>query len=111
MVSSRGRKEFDRFVLGSIAENLLFQSHLPVIFLTHQHEPLKHISQNNILFSTDFSNHSEKAFEITLPISTIATDNVVIPDNYISSQETWAREELEKWVDKVKTIGIYATSF
>jgi nucleotide-binding universal stress UspA family protein len=127
IVSSRGRKGFDRFILGSIAENLLFQSPLPIIYLTHQHPPISPVTQNTVLLPTDFSAHSQKVFEnflpaakqggeeillyhaVGLPVSGLG-ENAMISDNYFSDQEKWAKVELEKWIELAKSKGVTAHS-
>ena len=105
LVSSRGRKGVDRFIFGSFAENLLFQSPLPIIFLTHNHVPILQSTQNKILFPTDFSTHSEKAFVKVLLIAKQCNAKVVLyhgVTNPISS----ANDEFLKWINLAKAAGV-----
>ena len=62
-VSSHGRSGLPRFVLGSFSENLLRHSSRPILFLTHDRPAYKHDDAvTRILFPTDFSDLSRKAY-------------------------------------------------
>ena len=67
VVSSRGRHGTGRVLLGSFAESLLLHSRLPVLFLTHsQRAPRKGHDPGKVLFPTDLSDFSRKAFDLFL---------------------------------------------
>ena len=127
LVSSRGRKGFDRFVFGSIAENLLLLSPIPVIFLTHLHEATTLSTRNAILFPTDLSDHSKKVFghllssakkfhaEIAiyhgncLQTATAETETMSLPDDYLTENEDRTKRELEKLVVAATEAGVKAS--
>lgn len=60
VVSSHGRKGASRFFLGSFAETLVLRSQIPVLVVNPKSEATQKIKQ--ILFPTDFSKPSEKAY-------------------------------------------------
>ncbi|MCW9708361.1 universal stress protein [Fodinibius salsisoli] len=59
VMTTHGRTGFSRFFLGSVAEKVLRMAHLPVLVVNKQRE-LTNI--DHILLTTDFSDHSKKAF-------------------------------------------------
>lgn len=67
VVGSHGRQGIQRFILGSFAESLLLQSEVPVCVIgphtTHMHGP------KNILFPTEFGEHSKDNFRHTLELA------------------------------------------
>ena len=65
VVSSHGRSGPGRLVLGSFAESLLATSPVPVLFLCEgTDQPAQH--SGKILFPTDFSEPSKRAFDLFL---------------------------------------------
>lgn len=59
VMSTHGRTGFSRFFLGSVAEKVLRTTHLPVLIVNQEREIT---DLNHILLTTDFSDHSKKAF-------------------------------------------------
>lgn len=64
LVGSHGREGMKRFFLGSFAESLLMQSEVPVCIVGSQIQQLAPIK--NILFPTDFGEHSKQNFRHVL---------------------------------------------
>lgn len=64
VVSSHGRKGFSRWLLGSFAETLALYSDIPLLILRPGQSKIPDYKQ--ILFPTDFSDASRKAFEQVL---------------------------------------------
>ncbi len=119
IVSSRGRKGFDRFILGSFAESLMLHSECPLYFLTHQNGTPTEQRMNKVLFSTDFSKHSEQAFDTLLEhvkflnseviiynAISLPSSSTIIPDDYCSMQEEEAKKLAEKFLEKTKPLGL-----
>jgi len=77
IVSSRGRKGFDRFIFGSFAETLLLKSTKPLYFLTHQIGTLL-AERNKVLFATDFSKNSESAFKVLLEQAKSSSSEIIL---------------------------------
>nr|BFD67044.1 hypothetical protein HAGR004_20660 [Bdellovibrio sp. HAGR004] len=67
VVGSHGRQGIQRFMLGSFAESLLLQSEVPVCVIgphtSHTH------TTKNILFPTEFGEHSKDNFRHTLELA------------------------------------------
>ena len=59
VMSTHGRTGFSRFFLGSVAEKVLRTAHLPVLIVNKEREVT---DVDHILLTTDFSDHSKKAF-------------------------------------------------
>lgn len=59
VMTTHGRTGFSRFFLGSVSEKVLRTSHVPVLIVNEQRE-LSTIDR--IMLTTDFSDHSKKAF-------------------------------------------------
>ena len=133
VVSSRGKSGLGRMLFGSFAETLVLHSKLPVFFLSHPHNKQGEVTVdqdlNRILFSTDFSDSSKKAFEdftsqfsgfgakiilfhnLTLPIQATANLGMIagvgyLPQDFMKDQKTWAENEGKSWVEKAKAAGI-----
>ncbi len=66
VVSSHGRKGLDRYLLGSFAESLVLQSPIPVLVVNPNSKAKSVPRLKNILFPTDFSEGSYKAFARTV---------------------------------------------
>jgi len=75
-VNSHGRKGIPRFFLGSFAETLMMYSNIPV-FVTN---PKSKFSKNfsPILFPTDFSAASKKAFGKTIGLAKILSSDIIL---------------------------------
>lgn len=66
VLSTHGRTGFSRFFLGSVSEKVLRMSHVPVLIVNQERELS---SLNNIMVTTDFSDHSKEAFPIAKEIA------------------------------------------
>lgn len=66
ILSTHGRTGFSRFFLGSVSEKVLRMSNVPVMVVNQERE-LSDL--NNILVTTDFSDHSKEAFPIAKEIA------------------------------------------
>lgn len=128
IVSSHGRKGFNRLVFGSFAENLLHQANCPVLFLTHlaatdESKP----TQKAVLFPTDFSENSKLAFREFLSLARRLEFEVVLyhsitlpsiispgwstpgfPSSYFSEQEKWAKQEAKVLLDMARVQAVQA---
>ncbi|MGE9744211.1 universal stress protein [Bdellovibrio bacteriovorus] len=67
VVGSHGREGFQRFILGSFAESLLLQSEVPVCVVGAH--TTKTRSPKNILFPTEFGEHSKDNFRHVLELA------------------------------------------
>lgn len=66
VMSTHGRTGFSRFFLGSVSEKVLRTSRVPVLIVNKERE-LTDI--NHIMLTTDFSDHSKKAFSFASDIA------------------------------------------
>lgn len=119
IVSSRGRKGFDRFVFGSFAETLLLKSTRPLYFLTHQLGTLMAERGNKVLFATDFSKNSESVFKVFLKQAKASNSEIILyyaitlppsliiaPDDFCNHEEESAKSEAQEWMKKANSEGI-----
>ncbi|WP_374073354.1 universal stress protein [Bdellovibrio bacteriovorus] len=67
VVGSHGRQGFQRFILGSFAESLLLQSEVPVCVVGSHATKTK--TTKNILFPTEFGEHSKENFRHVLNLA------------------------------------------
>ncbi|MNK07809.1 universal stress protein UspE [compost metagenome] len=67
LVGSHGRKGFQRFILGSFAESLLMTSEVPVMVISSHANKTSGIK--NILFPTEFGEHSKDNFRHVLKLA------------------------------------------
>lgn len=67
VVGSHGRAGFQRFILGSFAESLLLQSEVPVCVVGAH--TVKTRTPKNILFPTEFGEHSKENFRHVLELA------------------------------------------
>lgn len=67
VVGSHGREGFQRFMLGSFAESLLLQSEVPVCVVGAH--TTKTSAPKNILFPTEFGEHSKDNFRYVMQIA------------------------------------------
>lgn len=67
VVGSHGRQGFQRFILGSFAESLLLQSEVPVCVVGGHATKIK--TTKNILFPTEFGEHSKDNFRHVLNLA------------------------------------------
>lgn len=65
-MSTHGRTGFSRFFLGSVSEKVLRMANVPVLIVNRERQ-LTDI--NRILLTTDFSEHSKKAFPAAIEIA------------------------------------------
>ncbi len=131
IVSSHGRSGLHRLVLGSFAESLLTHSKHPVLFLTHGEEEKGEkapVFTKKILFPTDFSKFSHKAFRhfldfakifedeiiifhcvgLLIPVMDLAGPVLVMPDSYYADQESGARKAVKPWLEEASKLGVSA---
>lgn len=67
VTGTRAKKGFSRFILGSFAETLLFHSKVGVLLVNPNRKPASSI--HKILFATDFTPASKKAFLGLMPLA------------------------------------------
>jgi len=129
VISSHGRSGVPRLFLGSFAENLVLRSKYPAFFLTHWKAAAPQHPAPRVVFATDFSEYSHKAFlsflaeakrfhfdltvlhSVTLPAEALVPGygaQFVIADDYFTSQVEWAKEEGEKWVKLAESRGVHS---
>lgn len=127
VVSSHGRKGFQRMIFGSFAESLLNTSPLPLLFLNKNPRPAE-ASFENVLWATDFSKACETAFEVFLLQTSQACKQISLfhdvslpmeigsyfaqwefgipsPEDILERQLRWARQQASTWMDKAKREG------
>ena len=66
VMTTHGRTGFSRFFLGSVSEKVLRTSHVPVLIVNENRELT---DLNRIMVTTDFSDHSKKAFPFAKAIA------------------------------------------
>jgi nucleotide-binding universal stress UspA family protein len=66
VMTTHGRTGFSRFFLGSVSEKVLRTSNVPVLIVNEQRELTK---LDRIMLTTDFSDHSKKAFSVAKEIA------------------------------------------
>jgi nucleotide-binding universal stress UspA family protein len=76
VVGSHGRQGFQRFILGSFAESLLMQSEIPVLVVGAQ--STKPTSAKNILFPTEFGDHSKDNFRHVLNLAKMFNSQITL---------------------------------
>ncbi len=69
VVSSHARKGLGRILIGSFAETLVLHSPLPVLVVNPQSKAKSAVKLKRVLFPTDFSDMSKKAFQRTVSLS------------------------------------------
>lgn len=119
IVSSRGRKGFDRFVFGSFAETLLLKSRRPIYFLTHQNGTSLAERGNKVLFATDFSKNSELAFRVLIKQAKASNSEIILyyaitlppsliiaPDDFCNQQELAAKSDAQNWINEANSQGV-----
>lgn len=127
-LSSHGRSGFKRFLFGSFAEAVLREAKVPVLFLSKQS---LRSGSNRVLFPTDFSRESRRAFRSFLPIAsrlhfelTIfhavslpvpaymeAAEGIppaYIPENYFPDKKIWASKQGKAWLERAEQAGVKA---
>lgn len=76
LVGSHGREGMKRFFLGSFAESLILQSEVPVCIIGSQINQLSPV--RNILFPTDFGDHSKDNFRHVMQIARELTAEITL---------------------------------
>ncbi|WII71170.1 universal stress protein [Bdellovibrio sp. 22V] len=76
VVGSHGRQGFQRFILGSFAESLLLQSEVPVCVVGSHAMSTR--STKNILFPTEFGEHSKDNFKHILQLAKMLRAEVLL---------------------------------
>ncbi|MBC7693084.1 MAG: universal stress protein [Methylotenera sp.] len=128
VVSSHGRSGIGRLMFGSFSEKLLLTSRHPVLFLNHSEVSASVSPTSRVLFPTDFSTFSFRAFvrflrDLTSKDSEVivlhaislyamvatdygATGAFSVPENYFSEQERLANDEGVKWKQAAQALGV-----
>lgn len=124
VMTTHGRTGFSRFFLGSVSEKVLRMSHVPVLIVNEERE-LSNL--DNIMVTTDFSDHSKEAFSIAMEIaekanSTLELVNVMPYDPQYEEEpdepkrqlreqrlKVLAKEEMHDLGDQLKTKLIVST--
>ncbi|MBS1972604.1 MAG: universal stress protein [Bdellovibrionales bacterium] len=127
ILTSHGRSALGNLFLGSFAKELLQTSDLPLLFITHQ-KPL-FAKGEKVLFATDFSEGSEKAFHeflkfvknkasdlilchiinFPLPAYSAASASGVaipVPDYFLEEQKAWAEQRIQQWLKEAQKLGM-----
>jgi nucleotide-binding universal stress UspA family protein len=127
VLSSHGRSGLKRMVLGSFAESLLREAKIPVLFMPRNEA----WELGSVLFPTDFSSLSRKAFHRFLPIAGKLKLDLVIfhaisypmpvymgqmsgipsayfPPDYYPRQKAWAHSRGASWVKAARAAGVSA---
>ncbi|HEX6981227.1 MAG TPA: universal stress protein [Balneolaceae bacterium] len=124
VMTTHGRTGFSRFFLGSVSEKVLRSSHLPVLIVNEKRELT---AIDRIMLTTDFSEHSKKAFPYAKEIAQktgaeLELVNVITVDAQNPEQEAQkkqlrkqrlevlAKEELHEISDAVKTTIIASST-
>jgi nucleotide-binding universal stress UspA family protein len=117
VMTTHGRTGFSRFFLGSVSEKVLRSSHIPVLIVNEKRELT---AIDRIMLTTDFSEHSKKAFPYAKEIAQKAGAelelvNIITIDGQNPEEEerkkqlrkqrlvVLAKEELHEVGDNVKT--------
>jgi len=130
VVSSHGRSGLSRLFLGSFAESLLRQSSVPILFLSHLKPEDERVTPiEKVLFPTDFSDSSHRAFlsfleliassplevvlfhSVCFPETSIATmygTPLNLPDDYLAEQEASSKTEAARWIQAARLHGVPA---
>lgn len=66
VMTTHGRTGFSRFFLGSVSEKVLRMTNVPVLIVNEQRELT---DLNRMMVTTDFSDHSKKAFSVAKEIA------------------------------------------
>jgi nucleotide-binding universal stress UspA family protein len=66
VMTTHGRTGFSRFFLGSVSEKVLRMAHVPVLIVNEERELT---NLDRIMVTTDFSDHSKKAFSVAMEIA------------------------------------------
>ncbi len=116
LLTSYGRRLIGRLVLGSFADRLLAESSVPLFFLNSTDGKVS--DTRHVLFTTDFSEASKKAFEIFLeqfegihpkvtlfhanpPFTLVYSHGLPfgIPDHYAKDLNQFVQEESTLWLN------------
>ncbi len=126
LLSSHGRHGLGKIILGSFAELLIQNSPIPVLLLGTQAKETA--TSRTVLFPTDFSKESERAFTSLLPDLKALHSKLVIfhsftprsffydyalmgfgayiPENYWNEQKQIATKNGQKWLKIATGLGI-----
>lgn len=127
LLTSHGRSSLGAVVLGSFAKEIIQQSDLPVIVMTPQSQFQG--GENTVLFATDLSDVSKKAFSeflkfvrgraskvilchvlnLSLPSGNAAAAGgfaMTFPAYYIDEQKEWAAREVEQWLEQARGLDM-----
>lgn len=134
LVTSHGRRGFERMAFGSFAETLLRTAKKPVLFLNHDSR-VAHSSLQKVFWATDFSKECEAAFrhfishahgfcseiiiyhEVNLALEMTAIGMygamgvpAPITADARAEQEKWAKGEAKKWIRRANKAGFVASA-
>jgi nucleotide-binding universal stress UspA family protein len=127
IVSSKGTSGLRRMALGSFAEGLILKSPVPIWIFGHGNET--ELNLKKILFSTDFSEPSRKAFnevvqkasqlkaelvlfhKLTLPNTMIVANGLgstsyLLVEDYIKDQREWVQKASEARLNDSQHAGV-----
>lgn len=76
VVGSHGRQGFQRFILGSFAESLLMDSSIPVLVVGAHATKARGVK--NILFPTEFGDHSKENFSHVLKLAKLLHSEITL---------------------------------
>ncbi len=124
VIGSHGRSGFSRMFMGSVSDKILRSVHKPVLIVS-QEKQLKSI--DTIMLTTDFSEHSKKAFPLAVDIAKKTHARVVLvhilaynlsrgepEEEEVSRQkqrlDVMAEQELPDMNDQLETKVIVASS-
>lgn len=127
ILTNHGRKGLSKLLAGSFAENLLKESHLPILFLGEN--PPSESHWNRVLFATDFSEDSHRSLleflnftsmtatelllfhAITMPTGALSGTHLGgVPANFSGifweQQVAWAKKEAKHWIASAKRLNL-----
>ena len=127
LLTSHGRSAVGAFFLGSFARELLQRSEVPVLFLCPHKQKVE--KSKKVLFTTDFSEASQKAFANFLKLVRDKVSEVIVchvvsfptqnigfsqadgsvfptPDHFYAEQKEWAEREMEHLLAEAKKMEV-----
>lgn len=129
VLNTHARTGLSRFFMGSFAENVLLKCETPTLFISPESAEIKKF--DNVLFPTDFSEHSRSVFESFLstfkgtvkkvilfskvlrPVNAFAEAGVtalggawVAPETYLDQEKEARTKDSEAWIQLAKDNGL-----
>ncbi len=131
VINTHARSGISRLFMGSFAENVLLHCTTPTLFVNPNNETVE--KMDNVLFPTDFSEHSLKVYKsfintysgtvkkvlimskVLRPLNAFADAGVsalggawVAPEQFINQEKDDRTEDGKKWIELAKAKGIEA---